>query len=542
MLVDARRIPTGEALEADVCVAGAGPAGLATALELEAAGATVVLLERGGEPLPGEVEGTYPPLESMRAGGIGGSAALWAAELAPGSFGARYAPLAPIDFEEREDVPWSGWPFRRAELDPWYERAHHLCDAGPYDYDPAAAAGRLGLDGRLAGGVFRFGLGEVFTRGHRERVRESSTVRVLDGATALGVETEGGAVKGLRAASEPGRELLVRAHAYVLALGGIENARFLLLSRLGGEHDLVGRFLMDHPTVRCRLELDDVGADGLAPYDVRDVEGRPVLGALGLPEETMRREALLNGGFFVVPALDRELRALESAKALTAAVRRGRLPEEPVRELRNLAGGLDTLALAAHRRLARSVPALRPTLRLSRRAGLLNTLGVGHVSGWSRLRGRGREFDLHHVVEQAPEPERRVVLGSGRDRFGRPVARVRFFVSERELASLDRAEELAAAELERAGVGRLRTARELAPGGDVVAALHPSAHHHLGTTRMHADPRRGVVDPDGRVHGLRNLYVTGGSVFPTSGFVNPTLTIVALAARLAAHLREEALG
>jgi choline dehydrogenase-like flavoprotein len=87
--------------------------------------------------------------------------------------------------------------------------------------------------------------------------------------------------------------------------------------------------------------------------------------------------------------------------------------------------------------------------------------------------------------------------------------------------------------------GLLRTGRDLAPGGDLLAAVHPSAHHHLGTTRMHAEERHGVVDADGRVHGLANLFVAGGSVFPTSGFVNPTLTIVALALRLGAHLRQD---
>ena len=59
----------------------------------------------------------------------------------------------------------------------------------------------------------------------------------------------------------------------------------------------------------------------------------------------------------------------------------------------------------------------------------------------------------------------------------------------------------------------------------------------MGTTRMSADPAQGVVDADCRVHGMANLYVAGSSVFPTCGSANPTLTIVALALRLAAHLK-----
>ena len=118
VFVEARTVAEGEVVEADVCVAGGGVAGLATALELEAAGLRVALVERGESLEEGEVDGSYPPLGSTRAAGVGGTAALWTAELAPGQLGARYAPLAPIDFEAREEMPWSGWPFDRAHLEP----------------------------------------------------------------------------------------------------------------------------------------------------------------------------------------------------------------------------------------------------------------------------------------------------------------------------------------------------------------------------------------------------------------------------------------
>jgi choline dehydrogenase-like flavoprotein len=143
------------------------------------------------------------------------------------------------------------------------------------------------------------------------------------------------------------------------------------------------------------------------------------------------------------------------------------------------------------------------------------------------------------VIEQAPDPDRRVTLGTGRDAFGLPVAELRWFIGARELESAERAEELLRGELQRRGVGRLRSGRELSPDGDLAAAVHPSSHHHLGTTRMHHDPRHGVVDADGRVHGVANLFVAGGSVFPTAGFANPTLTIVALALRLGTYLRQD---
>lgn len=497
MLVEARTVADGEVVEADVCVAGGGVAGLVTALELEEAGVRVALVE-GGESLEeGEVEGDYPPLSSTRAGGLGGTAALWTAELAPGQLGARYAPLAPIDFEAREGIAWSGWPFGRAHLEPFYARGRELCRTGPFD-DAASAQ-----NGDVADVAFGHGPRDVFTRELPDRLARSDSVRAFVGGTAVDVEREGDAVSALRVATGPGRSFAVRARDFVLALGGVESARFLLLAGLGNAHGLVGRFFMDHPTARCRLDPSPDALPRLGVYDIRRVNGHVALTAFGLAEETLHRRRLPNGGFFVVPA--------------PGASRR-----------------LGDLAAAAHRRVARAVPALAATTRLTARSALLNTLGVGTVSGWSRLRRPPSAFDVYHVLELPPEPERRVELGSRRDELGRPVARLRWFVSDAELDAHERAEQLVVGALDRAGLGRLTTAREV---GD---ELHPTAHHHLGTTRMAGDPSRGVVDADGRVHGVPNLYVTGGSVFPTAGYVNPTLTIVALASRLAAHLREKA--
>jgi len=546
VLVDARSLADGTRLEADVCVLGAGPAGLATTSELEGSGASVIVLGGPAEAPEGEVCGEpYPPLAETRAGGLGGTAALWDAELSAGSLGARYAPLDQIDFEERASLPLSGWPFGRHVLEPFYALAHDLCGAGPYDYEPAGAeapgAARLPVDG-IETGLFRFGPAEAFTRTHRN-LADSDTVRVLTDATATNIRTvEGGAaVREVEASSAPGRTFHVEARAYVLAAGGIENPRLLLLSDLGAGHDLVGRCFMDHPTIRCRLELEQRGVE-LGLYDVRSVAQGLVLGHFELPEDTLRAEGLLNGGFILAPARERDLRATEAAQAIAQAVRERRVPSQPLRKAADVLAGLDSLAFAAHRQLARAEPRLARSLRLWRRSRLLNTLGVGSISGWSSLRGRSRAFDLYHVIEQAPDLERRVTLGSARDRFGLPVPRLRWFGGARELESAERAEELLRAGFERHGLGRLRTGRELAPDGDLSAAVHPSAHHHLGTTRMHRDPRHGVIDADARVHGIANLFVAGGSVFPTGGFVNPTLTIVALALRLGAHLREDVLG
>src|SRR5919108_694778 len=209
VLVDARSLAAGARLEADVCVVGAGPAGLAVISELDGRGPSVVVLAGSAEAAPGEVSGdSYPALADTRAGDVGGTAALWDAELSPGSFGARYAPLAPIDFEERDGIPGSGWPFDRSELDPFYARAHDLCVAGPYDYEPADAEALLSVDG-VATGLFRLGLAEPFTQAQRDRLAQSDAVRVLTDATVtrIGTAEGGGAVSHVEAGPGAGEEV-----------------------------------------------------------------------------------------------------------------------------------------------------------------------------------------------------------------------------------------------------------------------------------------------------------------------------------------------
>src|SRR5919206_1606260 len=173
VFVDARTVADGEVVEADVCVAGGGVAGLATALELEEAGVRVALVERGETPEGGGGEGSSPPLGSTRTGGLGGTAALWTAELAPGQLGARYAPLAPIDFEAREGIPWSGWPLRRSDLEPFYARARELCGAGPFaDAEPSR-------NGDVADVAFGHGPRDLFTHEYPARVARSDPIHAF---------------------------------------------------------------------------------------------------------------------------------------------------------------------------------------------------------------------------------------------------------------------------------------------------------------------------------------------------------------------------
>jgi choline dehydrogenase-like flavoprotein len=177
-----------------------------------------------------------------------------------------------------------------------------------------------------------------------------------------------------------------------------------------------------------------------------------------------------------------------------------------------------SLTLVPRRRAQRPRLVRRPLRRASR-------------YGWSAVRSPDRAFDRFDVIvnlEQRPDPRNRIELSSRRDRFGNPLPRLLLEWTDDEQERLERLRRLLGKWFREAGLGQL-----------VISAGHRpdlSAHHHAGTTRMGIRPEEGVVDPDGRVFGTENLYLVGSSVFPSAGFANPTLTIVALGRRLARHI------
>jgi choline dehydrogenase-like flavoprotein len=151
----------------------------------------------------------------------------------------------------------------------------------------------------------------------------------------------------------------------------------------------------------------------------------------------------------------------------------------------------------------------------------------------SRLGDAETTYVLRVQGEPTPDPDSRVRLSQRRDRLGMPMARVRWKVSDDDFRSIHDSAMIVDQELESRHLGRVMWTAD--PGG---TTLIEGNHHHLGTTRMHRDPRHGVVDADCRVHSMQNLFVAGSSVFPSYGASNPTLTIVAMAIKLADHLSQ----
>ena len=496
MIHDARALPDGIRLEADVCIVGGGAAGIALALELRDSPLRVCLLESGGHDYDpdiqdlarGHVAGRrYYKLHTTRLRLLGGSTNHW---------GGKCRPLDPIDFAHRPWIPHSGWPLDRAQLDPYYRRAQRLCRLGPFEYEPAYWEEALGtrvwpFDSEVLRTRIFLLRPLPFGRAYRRRLERAENVDVYLHASATGFELDaaGERVAAVEARALAGRGFRVGARRFVLAAGGIENPRLLLLSNgrrpagLGNQHDLVGRFFMDH--IWCpwgRIRLSDPRPPARLYRDPPASREVAVHAGLSFTEAVMEAESLSN--FATIPLL-----------------------EEPAQP------GVEGIGAP----LAAEISEMD---RADRAAG------DGSAAGAVLLR---------NYFEQVPDPESRVTLADDRDALGQRRIRLRWRLGEIDRRTLRRAHEILAAELGRLGLGRLRL--EVT---DDLAEWPPTTiggHHHMGTTRMSRDPRRGVVDADCRVHGVPNLYVAGSSVFPTSGYANPTLTLLALAIRLADHLK-----
>lgn len=549
MMIDARTLPSQCVVETDVCVVGTGPAGLALARELIGQPFRVCVLESGNLEFDeatqalckGDVVGDqYANLDDLRRRQCGGTSHTWTVQMTPDQIGVRYGHYEQVDFEPRDWLPYSGWPFDLNYLRPYYERAQDVCMSGPFDaYTPqnweTPQTPRLPFDGsRITTTMFQFGPRAAFTTIRRNEVAQADNISLYLNANAVELETDDTAqtVTRVKVACLSGNQFWVSARVVILATGAIESARLLLMSDktqtngLGNEHDLVGRYFMDHPLLYTGEFIPrDRNLFNLANlYDLRMVNNTAVMAKLALSEEVIRKEQVMNMSFILFPRYwASRSEAARSVKNVIHALKSGQISGETGRELLKAIAGIGDIAATIYKKFDEK-----------RRPPIPGELPMGGWSAWSNKEKTFRCFEIISQTEQAPDPNNRVVLSRDRDQLGCPKAELHWRWTEMDYSHARRGQEILVQEVERMGLGKVLLDHQ----DGKPKLFHPTSHHHMGTTRMHVDPTQGVVDENCKVHSVSNLFIASSSVFPTGSYANPTLTIVALAVRLADHVKQ----
>jgi choline dehydrogenase-like flavoprotein len=512
MFIDARTLPDRTNLDADLAIIGGGPAGITVARAFARGGVNVAIVEAGGQEFATDVQALYQGestgidyhLNATRLRFLGGSSNHW---------GGYCRPLDPIDFEQRDWVPHSGWPFGIDELLPYYPSASEIVEVAPAHYDDVGywrqKTGEAIPDlasGRMRQQYVHFSPPTHFGTRYGAELEQAENIRVLLNANVVEIEAgeNGKQARQLSIRTLTGLSHTLKAKYFVVATGGLENARMLLLSNsvipagLGNQNDLVGRFFMEHPHLTGFAEIVTAGLDRI-PRIFRErvpVDGHTVQTAFNPVESFLRQRRLLNATFMVGVAGEYR----NGAKTP---------PSEPLK------AATHTDMLRASRRF------------LADGNGPVNPKNADFIGSW---------LGIGCACEQLPDPESRVSLSDQRDVLGLPRIRLNWRLAEQDRRSL--IEHMHSLALEFGALGMGRMLLHVEDDGLWPDTVNGGAHH-MGTTRMSDDPKRGVVDRHCRVHGMENLYVAGSSVFPTCGSANPTLTLVALALRLADHLKEK---
>ena len=533
MFIDTRQMAEGKVVVASVCIIGGGVAGITLAREMEKQGIDTCLLESGGfEPddasrdlYRGTATGLpYHFADGCRARFFGGSSNCW---------GGWSRPLDAWDFEAKEWVAHSGWPFGLDTLMPYYQRAHALLQLGPQNFDAAfweesinrSDVRRIPLhSGRIRDSISQFSPPVRFGKTYRRELKAARYVRVFLHAnvTQIVPDVDASRITQVQVQTLCGRRISVTARLFVLATGGIENARLLLASSkilpagIGNQHDLVGRFFMDHPRMLTgRVQFSPAWSRNKL-YDIKynymnaavAAHGVHIAAQFALTEATLKREQLLNARICFCSEFPGE--GSDGAKALFRCKQALLQKEQPGW---SLASDMQTM--------------LREPV---------NTFAYGFTR-FFHPRSLIKSTGFQVIIEPAPDPESRVTLSSHqRDQLGMPRVEVNWKLNDLVRRTADRTLELLAQELRMTGVAQVELDPPIEGGVWPATMEKEGTWHHMGTTRMHASPLHGVVDENCRVHDMSNLYIAGSSVFPTAGANFPTITIAALSLRLAEHL------
>lgn len=493
MIIDARELKADSKIQSDICIVGGGPAGISLAREFAKSKYRIVLMESGGfsydwptqELYAGKVTGNVLQpddayLTYSRLRYFGGSSNHWAGYCRP---------LDPIDFEKKDWVADSGWPISWQEINAYYDRACSVCEIPSFAYKAEELFDAKdfpllfnGMSDEVDLKIFHFSGPTRFGERYKSEFETSENIDVYLSANAIEIFSPDHFTREIEFACLDNKRFRVESKIFVIACGGIENARLLLASNssqpagLGNSQDLVGRYFMEHPHLVSGAIL-----------------------AWNKPEELM--------GF------DKKYRRINRPSPVKAVFS----------TTDSFQKSNQSLAFSAQLQLLDKKTEVSDSIAKASMAFENSKLNFSLGKLWAR-------------VEQAPNPSSRVLLDSELDQFGKPKAKLEWRTLPIDIESAQKSTSAIARAMGLTALGRGSSyiADSLEWPSDIMAGSH-----HMGTTKMGVSEKNAVVDSDCRLFASQNLFVAGSSVFPTGGFANPTLSIVALSIRLADTLKRE---
>lgn len=513
MHIDARAIDDQSIIEGDICIIGAGAAGISIALEWNNSPYKVILLEGGGfeyddtvqELYRGELTGRpYFPIKSSRLHFFGGTTGHW---------GGVCSTFDEIDFKKRDWVDNSGWPIKLQDIAPFYPRAHPILDLGACEWDlkywqkQNPALKPLPLDENVMWSkVWQQSPPTRFGTKYKDTIVNAKNIHLYTYANVVDINAveNVSAIKQVTVKNSAGKQHTVKARFFILACCAIQNSRLLLASNkqaaagLGNDNDLVGRYFMEHPHIKSG-ELRLLNPDPLKLYEL--VEGTKVRAQLAFSEKTQTELKVLNGTIALLPQEFAE-NSISNIKMWSN--------DDPRKSLDSFAkyNSLDKRSFFERHFMP------------------------------SKL---FKAYGLTTVMEQVPNPLSRVTLNNEKDALGVPRVNLNWQMLPLDKKTVTTLSKVLGQQVGAAGIGRVRLPDFMLDEKDdnIPSDFVSGGWHQMGTTRMSDDPKTGVVDANCRVHGINNLFVAGSSCYTTGGAVNPTLTVVAISLRLSDHIKEQ---
>ena len=494
----------------DVTIVGAGAAGIMLAILLGRRGKRVLIIESGHFKLDPDRQS----LNRLEQSGKQMTDVIWNHKRAIGGttleWGGQSLPFSPCDFGKRDWIDHSGWPVAYETLSSYYTLANRFMgiDELNYDNDILALLGleAPGVDAKLLRYHFsKWAKQPNFAKLHRADLERHATV--LYNAHLLRIDLDDNSrVKTIEVGDFRARRRTIPVGTLVLAAGGIETNRILLHNDhqheggLGNASDWLGKAFMEHP---C-LDIGHVESDDMARL-------QQFFGS------RLRRGSRYSVRLSTTAGWQAQHRLLAASASLMWIYDDGS------------GGPLTELGSFVRR------PRLDNAFKIARGGGEI-AQGLWALARTGLIYKPGASARVSLMCEQEPSRDSYVALSNDRDRFGMRSARLHWRISPKTWETVVAFSQTLAAEMQRSGLGHLRLLDHVrADAADHDVHLS-DVNHHMGGARMSASPDGGVVDDQLRLWGVPNLRVCSAAVFPTGSHSNPTLTLLALAARLADDL------